>query len=582
MRRIITATGLITAILFAGCERSPQKESKADGAGSEQLTRTEVGVVPGESENWGYLGLKILKVHEQQKALDQAPWHEPGGDWTFVECAADKDASIRVVIGSRVRSTTKANIPMTWGEAFLAVSDPSVGAAFVEAFAKAFHQPLPPRQGDKPPGFLKLATAVLGSNLVRDPKGGFSAGRKGTWTTTKWFLQSDTAEAEVYFNFSAAAGRAEFSEKDQEYREELLEQLVVGLRDGPLPERTPENDPTLTLVGPRVVEWTQVAGTNESAQFTPRGDGLVITATTSRQGAKLFLAPIAQPQERQALGEFEGSVLVHEVLHRERGPALFLAETIRRDLKVLSSTDPQRLWLADAQGKLEVFPPAGLTNWFIGKSGISPDGRFVALHSWHRQGKQPGTRVIHVGDVQKGGWRTVELADTSLELVGWEGEKPKGVVLTGDRYQTNAVQKAYALDPETGQLSPREAVPAQFNSKVMASPSHRRTVEVQEKQGLVIADAAGGQARVLTFYPTDRRSLYPDSVRWVSDRYLVFQGPRTALIDADNLKMSFPVSKESGFSSVEFSPDFKRALGNKKDGQYLGEVELPEQSKAAE
>ena len=71
-------------------------------------------------------------------------------------------------------------------------------------------------------------------------------------------------------------------------------------------------------------------------------------------------------------------------------------------------------------------------------------------------------------------------------------------------------------------------------------------------------------------------------MRWVSDRYLVFQGPRTALIDADNLKMNFPVSKESGFSSVEFSPDFKRALGNKKDGQYLGEVELPEQSKAAE
>ncbi len=47
------------------------------------------------------------------------------------------------------------------------------------------------------------------------------------------------------------------------------------------------------------------------------------------------------------------------------------------------------------------------------------------------------------------------------------------------------------------------------------------------------------------------------------------------MIDADTLKMSFPVEKESGFGSVEFSADFKRALGNKKDGQYVGEVELP-------
>ena len=46
--------------------------------------------------------------------------------------------------------------------------------------------------------------------------------------------------------------------------------------------------------------------------------------------------------------------------------------------------------------------------------------------------------------------------------------------------------------------------------------------------------------------------------------------------------MSFPVTKESGFGSVEFNSDFKRALGTKKDGQYLGDVELPEKRKAAQ
>ncbi len=66
MKELIGVSALITLILFAGRERSPQKGSKTDGTGSDQLTRTEMGVVPGDSEDWGYLGLRILKVHERR------------------------------------------------------------------------------------------------------------------------------------------------------------------------------------------------------------------------------------------------------------------------------------------------------------------------------------------------------------------------------------------------------------------------------------------------------------------------------------------------------------------------------------
>jgi hypothetical protein len=38
MKELIRFSALVTVILFAGCGRSPQKESKADGAGSDQLT----------------------------------------------------------------------------------------------------------------------------------------------------------------------------------------------------------------------------------------------------------------------------------------------------------------------------------------------------------------------------------------------------------------------------------------------------------------------------------------------------------------------------------------------------------------
>jgi hypothetical protein len=130
MKRILAFSVLLAVILLAGCDRSPQRGWRTDAQGPEQLTRTEMGVAPGESEDWGYLGFRILKVHEQQKPLDKVPWHEPGGDWTFLECAAEKDPAIQIVVGSRIRSSTKADIPITWGEAFLAVSSPSSGAGF--------------------------------------------------------------------------------------------------------------------------------------------------------------------------------------------------------------------------------------------------------------------------------------------------------------------------------------------------------------------------------------------------------------------------------------------------------------------
>jgi len=96
---------------------------------------------------------------------------------------------------------------------------------------------------------------------------------------------------------------------------------------------------------------------------------------------------------------------------------------------------------------------------------------------------------------------------------------------------------------------------------------------VMGKERLLIADLTTGQHREFVFHAYDRRSVFPDSIHWVSDRYLVFQAVRTALINADTLKMNFVTEKESGISSVEFSPGFKSALGVKEDGHYLGLVQ---------
>ena len=577
MKVFIVSSVLFTVLLIVGCSRSQEGE---ETGGANNPATIQVGATARESEDSGYLGLKILKASEHQILLDKAPWHEPGGDWIFLECAVEKDPDALFIIGARARTSPKGEVPISWGEAFLAINDSAAAGRFVDNFAKAFHRASPSRYGDKPPGFLKMNTAILGSGLVRSSNGGgFAVGKKGTWISTKWFLESDIAEAEVYFNYNLATGQAEFCEKDEDYREELIEQLVVGLRDGPLPERTPENDPALTLDGPRIVGWTQIAGSNEVAQFMSHDSSLLITTITPDQGTQLFIAPTANPEVRKHIGDFEGSVQVHDFLVGEQGPTLFLTETLRKDPHSYSSADPQSLWLVNLQGKHQVNVPNSITNWFAGKGSISPDGRFLALQLWLKQSKQQNTRIIQLGDLQKHTWQAIEQAETSLEFMGWLNGK--GVVLTGDAFGKDQVRKAYALAAESGQLSPLESIPAQFKADVVLSPSQGRAAEVQEKKALIICDLATGQKREFTVYPSDRRNLYRESLRWINEHYLVFQGSRTALINADTLKMNFPTTKESGFSSVEFSPDFKWALGRKSGAQFLGKVEIAERSGVA-
>jgi len=53
------------------------------------------------------------------------------------------------------------------------------------------------------------------------------------------------------------------------------------------------------------------------------------------------------------------------------------------------------------------------------------------------------------------------------------------------------------------------------------------------------------------------------------------------LINAETLKMNFPVPKTSGVALVEFSPNFTLAIGAKDDGLYLGKVRMPEMSSAS-
>jgi len=78
--------------------------------------------------------------------------------------------------------------------------------------------------------------------------------------------------------------------------------------------------------------------------------------------------------------------------------------------------------------------------------------------------------------------------------------------------------------------------------------------------------------REFIFHAYDRQSVYPESVQWADNRYLVFQSSRTYLIDTKTMRLNFPSAKESGMNAIVFSPDFKNAISETRDGHYLGQV----------
>ena len=101
--------------IAAGCDRNDRGDAEGQ--------RIQPGVPPFESAGCGYLPLKIVKTHDRRKPLEKPPWHEAGGDWTFLECELAKDASARILIGVTTRTEPSGEIPVAWGEGVLAVAD---------------------------------------------------------------------------------------------------------------------------------------------------------------------------------------------------------------------------------------------------------------------------------------------------------------------------------------------------------------------------------------------------------------------------------------------------------------------------
>jgi hypothetical protein len=527
-----------------------------------------------------HLRFEITAVYENQKPSEENPFHVDGGDWTFFECQAVKDSNVVFTVGAK-SGKASGGFPIAWGKAMLIVKDKIAGGRFLSLFGRSFLGRVPPTK-DRPyePQPLMINTAVLGENLHRDAHGGFS-GEQGGWTATKWFPEFDGRSGEIFFNYNFAERRGEFSEKDAEYADDLLAVFSGALRDGPRPERTPENDPNLTRIGPKIGPPRKLLSRYTShSSFGPKDRFAVYQA-----GSTIFALPLDVPNgEPFEIAKFDHSPWTVQVLNEDLD--LLVQEGIPEKPGVKSSADPMRIWWVESKGKKKTLLRGPKKNLDLAEAPVSPDLRYIGLEQW--QGK-PGTdarsKVLFILDRTSGTEKSFRLQGEALSLVDWK-EMEGGVqaVAVTNRWRFDEKESmSYLADPATGKLEHQKDIDAFYDLDNVLSPDGKHRVRVSEKE-LIVTDVASDEQRRFLFHEDDVPFVGDECIEWVTPRYLMFNGQRLALIDVTTLKMCFPPSTDGAkFSShsYKFSSDLRWVLyqgeGIEGEGLYLAPVEIPEE-----
>jgi len=570
---------LLISLLHAGCGQRPSPQASDRQEVPKQPPQVEVKIGGPDADLPHELPFTVTALYEKQQVTKDAPFHAAGGEWTFFDCQAGTDAKAVFAVGVSVTSKDGGG-PSAWGRAILFVKDRDAGGKFVELFSKAFPGTVPkPFAHQKELKPLFLNTAILGQNMSREVNGGF-AGQGGGWTATKWFPEHDGRSAEIYFNYNLDTKQGEFSEKDPDYADDLLAIFASALRDGPRPERTPENDHNLTRVGPKIGRFRKLLP-KQSAHysFSPRGH-----FTVYQDGATIFALPMNVPDGKAfEVIRFDYSPWAVDVLNGDLD--LLVQEGVQETVGVKSSSDPMRIWWVDGKSRAKTSlrgPEKGLT---LSEEPVSPDLRYVVLSQW--QGDIRGgdrTQVLSILDRNSGKTSECKLKGKSLSAIGWKKTDAglRAMAVT-NRWQFDKKEssESYLADPSTGKLEHQANVDYRLGRDNPRSPDGKQMVQVVENE-LVVTNLQSSEQRRFTFHEDDHRLVGPQCVEWVSPRYLRFNGQRLAFIDTTTMKMCFAVSADGvnfNSPSYRFDPDFRWVLyqgeGIDGEGLFLGRVEMP-------
>jgi hypothetical protein len=531
------------------------------------------------SEEARHLPFTIVTTYERQKPSADSPYHADGGEWTYFDCQAKSAPGVVFTVGVMAKGS-EGEKSAAWGKAMLIVRDHEAGSRFVESFAKAFSGKLPkPLSQSRTPTPLSVNTAFLGEGMQREQGGGFT-GKAGGWTATKWFPEHDGLEGEVYFNYNLAQQEGEFSEKDADYADDLVAIFASALRDGPRPERTPENDPNLTRNGPSVGKPRKLLSRLTSFySFSPKGQFAVY-----QDRSRILALSLAQHDgEPLEVVHFDHSPWEVHVLNEDLD--LIAQEGIPEAPGVKSTGDPMRIWWVDGKTKEKKLLQGPEKELSLAEVPVSPDLHFVALNrSRQNPGGKGETKILQVFDRQRGTVMDIDSQGKEFSIVGWRTtETGLRIVAVTNRwlFGRKDPSELYLADPSTGRAELQRNVDGRLAIDNPLSPDGKRRVRVG-KDDLIVTDTADGKQHRFTFHQDDRRFVGSGCIEWVTPRYLKFNGQRLALIDVTTMKMCFPALADGiklGSAAYRFNSDLHWVLyqgeGSEGEGLYLASVETP-------
>ncbi len=554
-------------------ENAPAIEVAASGS------QFQVRLGGSRSEEDGRLDFEILKIYVDRKPINAIPWHAAGGDWTYFDCRTALPNRAAFTIG--IRNTPRQGLPVIFSDASIVVANPGEGVQLIEALSKGFHEPPPKIRDPQPLEHWKFKVAMLAEEASREPTGRFQSG-EGSWTAAKWFLERDGRYAEVYFNYSLKERKGEFREKDPDDRKKLLAVLAAVVRDGPRPERSPQNDPNLTAVGPTFAKAQLLAKKTEFAQFSPGGKNIVFS-TQAPDGSTAIMA--AAPKQWDAPIELTRvqHVLDRAVCVDDEMNQLLVLERIPTDKRIYSSEDPKQLWWIDRNRneRRKLAGPWQDKSTDLPDDAVSPGGRLVLIKEWRNRtdGKPGSYLVFHIFDRETNATRTIERVNQSLEFLGWAGAgKDLRPAFLWREGRGKLEERAYFLgDPFTGDLaSVKEAtLPLdRWNRRVSSDGEFK--AEVERMGELTIEHVKTGEKRSFLFHEEDSPFVRDAMHRWVNPRYLLLDLNRPAFLDVQTMKMNYPLGKKVEVQGLVLSPDFQWALWqDKEDALYFSAVVMP-------
>jgi len=543
---VLAATGF----LLAACQRGCQKGEAAKG----HVAEPGVGRATDSSPR---VEFSIDAVFKNQKLADTAPWHVAGGDWTFFD--AHTSAGIRFGFGW---THPPLRDSMAFGKAIWSVPDPNMGADLVRVFAQVFDGKVPPPAQQQLLHPQPFSLVSLGDALGRDDSG-FSGA--GTWHANKLFLQRPGIEAELFFNFDLAEKVGEFAQKDSEYTSDLLTFMARELRDGPLPPQTPENDVRISLVGPKLGEFRPLSPEGATFHAFEAKGTRVVYSVKDGAGTRLVSVATEGPADEQELMRLEHDFTA---MACDGSADLCLVEqTFHPKPNTFSGSDPSDFFLLQRAQK-KVVPLTG--PW--GKAGsttaasLSPDGKVFAIASFKKKAKGAGGfHVLHFGRVEApAGVITFEHGEDWLDVVGWQGsgDSLRAVVRSGLDYDEEQKPSWFLVDPTTA--ASRDLAALDDPQPKTLSPDGKHRYACNKDEEIVITDVPGGAKRVFPVVPRERHALAEEcELSWRGPRFLEFSPERTAFIDVDSLKLSFPFAEGAEPEGINYDPDFKWAVATR-------------------